>query len=81
MKDIVILPQEFNINAVGEVLETAKKIMSKEDKIILDAQNVEIIDGLGLQLIVAIQKTALMNNVKCQLINAKPTLQKYMSCF
>lgn len=79
MKGTIVLPQELNINSVTNALELSKEILSKEDEIILDAGEVEIIDALGLQIIFAIQKTALLNNVKFNIINAKPALQKYMS--
>lgn len=73
------MPSELNINSVGNVLDAAKELMSKEDKIIIDAKEVETIDALGMQLIFSIQKTAILNNIKLEIANAKPTLQKYLS--
>ena len=79
MKGIINLPQELNINSVVKVTDMAKEIMSKEDEIVLDAKEVEIIDALGLQIILSIQKTAILNKVKFEVKNAKPALQKYLS--
>lgn len=74
----IVLPQELNINTIGEVLAKVRKTIEKSDAIVLDAKDVEIVDALGLQLILSVEKTASMNNIKYQLINANSILQKHL---
>lgn len=79
MENVISLPEIFNINVVNQFLQSVREIISSEDKIILDAQNVTEIDALGIQMILAIEKTAQLNNIEFQLTNTSTQLQKYLS--
>lgn len=79
MKGVIILPQELNIHNLSSIIENLKDIISTEDKIVIDAKKVETMDALGLQLILSIEKTASINNMKFELINVNKGLSKYLS--
>jgi anti-anti-sigma regulatory factor len=78
MDNTLILPQSLCISSVSNLLENVRKIISTEDRLVLDVKDVKEIDALGLQLILAIQKTGLLNNVKIDLINVGPKLQRIL---
>lgn len=78
MSNVISLPESLNINGLGQLLESVKGVISNEDKIVLDAQHVTEIDALGVQMILAIEKTSQLNNIEFQLINISPQLQKYL---
>lgn len=78
-KNVIVLPKELNIQNLDLFIDKARKIIPTNDEMIVDAQNIEVIDTAGLQLILSIAKTALLNNVKFQLINASPSLQRYVA--
>lgn len=79
MEKTILLPKLMNINVVGELLKEIRSIILDASCIVLDAKEVEEIDALGLQIILAIEKTAAMNGIEMKKINVQEKLKNVLN--
>ncbi|MFW6034793.1 MAG: STAS domain-containing protein [Halothermotrichaceae bacterium] len=75
----LVLPEELTVFSIEEVRESLLKKTNNSSKVELDFQEVEVIDGAGLQLLISLKKCELKDGLQLSLINVSKSVEKLLN--
>jgi anti-anti-sigma regulatory factor len=74
VNDRLVLPENLTIGEVGDYHEVLLRHLDRESAIRIDGQALQVIDGAGVQLLLAFVKDAVARSMAVNWIGASPRL-------
>ncbi|SDC87202.1 MULTISPECIES: STAS domain-containing protein [unclassified Candidatus Frackibacter] len=72
----ISIPQELTIYNVNAFKDEVVSNLGSKQELILDCQEVEMIDGAGVQLLLSLEKTALNEEFNVEFKNLTPSFRE-----
>ncbi len=72
--DRLVLPESLTIGEVGDYHEVLLRHLDRESAVCIDGQALQVVDGAGMQLLLAFVKDALARSMVVNWIGASPRL-------